>query len=56
MFRLIGVFLLIAVSLLGFAQLNMDSIIIQVTTTSPEAKVLDMSNEQNGYNNSLPKT
>ena len=35
------------------AQSNLEAIISQAVTTSPEAKVLKLSNQQNSYNNSL---
>ena len=40
-------------TLVGYAQTSLQSLVTQARTTSPEAKVLELSNEQNGYNNSL---
>lgn len=40
-------------SLVGYAQSPLYILIAQAQTTSPEAKVLEMSNEQNGYNQNL---
>lgn len=40
-------------TLVGYAQTSLQSLVAQARTTSPEAKVLELSNEQNGYNNSL---
>lgn len=40
-------------SFIGYAQTTLSSLIAQAHTTSPEAKVLELSNEQNKYNQNL---
>lgn len=40
-------------SLVGYAQSPLNTLIAQARTTSPEAKVLELSNQQNSYNQNL---
>lgn len=47
------VVLVLFYSLVGSAQTTIQSLVAQAHTTSPEAKVLEMSNQQNGYNQNL---